>query len=539
MSQPPGFQRNASTPPSFFGSRKLFFRIFLWFWLAMVLVSMAGLVLSVTSESGPLVSAWRQETGQSLKLFGQTALIRFREGGAEALHRFMSSVEDGQRARVLLLNAQGEELTGRAVSPRVLKVAAKSLRSGEMEFRFFLGRGVVAQAFTDEPDSRRYVIVKEHYRKTFGDFVARMKALGSKLLVAFLVSGAVCYLLARRLTAPIGQLRDVARRIADGDLSVRVGMGAAGKGDEIAQLAGDFDRMAERTESLLTEQKRLVRDISHELRSPLARLHVALELARRNAGEGAATALDRIEREAVRLNGLIAQLLDMERMEAERDCSGMEPVDLAALVEAAAADGSFEGEARRCTVKATVARGGGESLSIEQRSMQGPAPGGSPGSEQASTPGPAQAPAMGLASSSSAGPAPGSASGRAPGEYVVLGWPERLRSAVENVVRNAVRYTAEGTEVEISLYCEKRREGRFAVIRVRDRGPGVPEESLALLFRPFYRVGEDRGRGSGGTGLGLAITERAARLHGGSVSAANAPGGGLLVELAVPMPEGE
>jgi two-component system sensor histidine kinase CpxA len=115
-----------------------------------------------------------------------------------------------------------------------------------------------------------------------------------------------------------------------------------------------------------------------------------------------------------------------------------------------------------------------------------------------------------------------------------IGAPELLRSAVENIVRNAVRYTAQGTEVDITLGCQRDGADLQAVIQVRDRGPGAPEATLAHLFRPFYRVADARDRQSGGTGLGLAIAERAVRVHGGRITATNAPGGGLLVETYLP-----
>jgi two-component system sensor histidine kinase CpxA len=120
-------------------------------------------------------------------------------------------------------------------------------------------------------------------------------------------------------------------------------------------------------------------------------------------------------------------------------------------------------------------------------------------------------------------------------DCTTLGSPDLLRSAVENVVRNAVRYTAEGTEVQIDLTCAGSDGSRWAAIRVRDHGPGLPESELSNVFRPFYRVANARERETGGTGLGLAITERAVRLHGGTIQASNAPGGGLVVEMRLPV----
>ena len=116
-----------------------------------------------------------------------------------------------------------------------------------------------------------------------------------------------------------------------------------------------------------------------------------------------------------------------------------------------------------------------------------------------------------------------------------MGAPMLLHSAIENVVRNAARYTEEGSNAEITLERGQGSAGPEAVIRIVDSGPGVPEEALDKLFRPFYRIDDARGRQTGGVGLGLAITDRAIRLHGGTVKASNRPGGGLQVEIRLPL----
>jgi two-component system sensor histidine kinase CpxA len=294
-------------------------------------------------------------------------------------------------------------------------------------------------------------------------------------LVSFVVGGLVCLGLAWHLTAPVRRLRTAAQRLARGDLTSRVGAGPIRGRDEIAALGRDFDLMAERIEELMSARHRLLRDISHELRSPLARLTVALELARQRSGDEAKSALDRIGWEAERLNDLIGQLLTLTQLESGGDRIAREAVPLTPLVQAIAADANFEAQTRQRTVRAVV-----------------------------------------------------------DDDLTVQGSAEMLRRGIENVVRNAVRYTAESTQVEISLSRRCTDSGAMAVIRVRDRGPGVPEQALSKLFVPFYRVADARDRQTGGTGIGLAIAERAVRLHGGTVTAANAPEGGLIVEITLP-----
>jgi two-component system sensor histidine kinase CpxA len=275
------------------------------------------------------------------------------------------------------------------------------------------------------------------------------------------------------------KLSEATRSLSSGDLDARVGPAVGKRHDELSDLANDFDFMAERVGSLVMTQRQLLSDISHELRSPLARLNVALGLARQRAGENAGEALDRIEREAERLNELIGQLLVLAQLEADTGEHESTFVDMARLISEVVADADFEARSR------------GRSVSVV-----------------ASEP-------MTLSANESL-----------------------LRSAVENVVRNAARYTAEGTKVEVSLARRVSDEGAVAaVVSVRDHGPGVPPEALDDLFRPFYRVADARDRKTGGTGLGLAISERAVRWHAGSLTAENVEDGGLLVEIRLPLPD--
>ena len=459
-----------------FPPRSLFVRIFLWFWLAITLVAVAFLGLTLTAESGPFFALWRRETGDALFLTGRTALFLYEREGEGALRDFVKRAERPPYMRLLFFDDRMAELTGRS-SGAAADLALLCLVNRRMELQLRPRTFIVAQPLTGS-DGRPFVVVREVSRGVADLMLNGFRALGAKLLLAILVAGGLCYALTRHLTGPLFKLQAAARQLASGDLSVRVGEAAGHRGDEIAHLAQDFDLMAERIEVLLTSQRRLLRDISHELRSPLARLHVALELARKQMDSGAQAMLDRIEREAGRLNNLIGQLLTLERLESGAQELPSEEVDLAALLHEVAEDARFEAQNRGVSVRV-------------------------------------------------AGVVP----------CTVRGGSELLRSAVENVVRNALRYTKDGTTVEIM---HRRlegsdREGDLAVIETRDHGPGVPEEALGHLFKPFYRVAEDRGRSSGGTGVGLAITDRAVRLHGGSVSARNAPDGGLVVEIRLPV----
>ena len=296
--------------------------------------------------------------------------------------------------------------------------------------------------------------------------------------VGIVVFGLTTFFLVLLLTRPIGNLRAAARDLASGKLATRVAEPDRASffgGDEIQGLAHDFNHMAERLEQLVAAQKMLLRDVSHEVRSPLARLSVALELAREDAPERMQEPLQRIELEAGRLNLLIGDLLRLSSMEASDAPIGNEEFSLNNLLEEMRPDAEFEAQQRSCIVTL-----------------------------------------------------------RCNSNCIVRGNPQLAYRAIENVVRNAIRYTSEGSVVDIELDCEGQGSFQTAVVQVRDQGPGIPEDELKNIFRPFYRIDNARQRNTGGFGVGLALTERAVRLHHGEVRAANRPEGGLVVTLRIP-----
>lgn len=289
---------------------------------------------------------------------------------------------------------------------------------------------------------------------------------------AFVCMGIVCYLLARQLARPMETLRTAIRRFAAGDLDQRVSHALGDRRDEIGELARDFDAMAERIATLLSSQQRLLRDISHELRSPLARQQIAIGLLRERLDDPrAAKTIDRVELEAERLNDLIAELLTLARIDNDAEQEAPTTFDLADVLRSVVEDANFEATRRNRSVRLATCHA-----------------------------------------------------------CKVVGTQSVLRRAIENVVRNAVRYTADGTPVDVALHT-----GAMAVICVRDHGPGVADNVLGDIFRPFFRVDDARGRDSGGTGIGLAITHRAIHRHGGTIRARNAESGGLEIELTIPL----
>lgn len=277
-----------------------------------------------------------------------------------------------------------------------------------------------------------------------------------------------CYILAVQFAGPLRTLEQTVKKFGSGDLAVRA---KADRRDEFGKLARTFNVMADRIETLLKAERRLLQDVSHELRSPLTRLEFAVELARRNPDQG--RSLDRIKKEIDRLSALVSELLHVTRSEGDPASRQLERLDLHEVVEDVIDDSKVEADARRVRLE----------MSGAEKRME------------------------------------------------VMGDPELLRRAVENVLRNAIRYAPEGTAVAI----EFRSQAGEAVIAIRDFGPGVPEESLPHLFKPFFRAEADRNRNSGGgVGLGLSIAERAVAVHNGTIVAKNA-GPGLLMEITLPI----
>lgn len=304
----------------------------------------------------------------------------------------------------------------------------------------------------------------------------------AKMLVPLAVCGLVSLLLALFFSAPVRELRSVVRSFAAGRMDARVSeprlrLGATGT-NEIRSLMVDFNRMADRIASLMDAQKLLLRDVSHELRSPLARLSVALELARDQAPTSVEIQLQRIEDEANQLNRLIGELLSLSTLESLHNPISAVPVSLINLIEMHMPNLQFESSARGCEISLNA-----------------------------------------LA------------------DPTVVVDPTLMGRAIENIVRNAIRYSSAGNSVELEVTSLKEQTVFSAVLRIMDRGPGVPENMRDAIFRPFVRVDASRNDSTGGFGVGLAIAERAVHLHGGEIRALPREGGGLIIEIRLPAQE--
>ncbi|MGH9948967.1 MAG: ATP-binding protein [Pyrinomonadaceae bacterium] len=449
----------------------LFIKLFLWFLVTVLLVFGVMYFVSRTFQTEPMFSRAQRSSLNQLTIYSGTATQIVKNEGEDGLKTFLARLRDLEPPReVDLVDADGKVWFGtKDEIADSHELIAQTMASGEPQVDFSPDEKALGAAPVTFPDGGKYTLVMQWETSRppsffFGSWRGYLR-LGGMLLTGVVL----CSLLALYLSSPIRKIRRATQTLADGDFSTRVGEQVGNRRDELAYLARDFDLMAERIEDLINSQKRLTRDISHELRSPLARLNVALEIARTKSNAEALPVLERIENESQRLNEMIGKLLTLSKLESGSKDFERSAIDLADLVEGIVEDADFE------------AKGKGRSVRVTSTF-----------------------------------------------NCKVIGNEPLLRSAIENVVRNGVKYTKEGTAVEVAVS----NGGDRATVTISDHGGGVSEDEIAKLFKPFYRVGEARDRSTGGTGLGLAIAERAVRIHNGKIEAKNV-NGGLSVEITL------
>jgi len=444
--------------------RGIYLKIFLWFSFATLVTSGAVFLITVATHSRSLGPSWMVGV---LDQYARSAVDIYIQGGKTRLAEYLQKIEDDSFLQSTLLDPQNRDILGRGVPRGADQVLAEARATGDTQFHIrilWTGASVV-----DGPDGK-YILVAKVMVPYGGLLQGALETTVLGWLLPALAGALLCLLLGRHIAAPIRTLQTVAGRIADGDLSVRAAPAIGSRKDELADLARDFDRMADRIQALLRKQMELLGDISHELRSPLTRLNVSLELVRR----GQTGSVERMQKDLGLLNTLIGQILTLTRLQARDDPRNETRVNLRSILESVAEDARFE------------VKEDGKSVVISHVD-----------------------------------------------DCWMRGDPALLRSCIENVVRNAVHYTKPQTEVTVSL--DSVAEGPdSARILVSDHGDGVPPETLARIFEPFYRVTEAREHQTGGTGLGLSIAQRIAIFYGGSTRARNRDGGGLEVEIWLP-----
>ncbi|HEX3144810.1 MAG TPA: ATP-binding protein [Pyrinomonadaceae bacterium] len=454
----------------------LFVKIFLGFVVVVILVGTSLETSSILANYYEV--RWQGVLHSIMPMEAEKCARMYEQSGKQAVEDYLDEMQKQKGVRFYFFDEDGNSLIDRGAPEIILKLAKNKEaleRTAHQNLSMVDPRRGIGMRLVPGPSGKRYVLA---FQQSPNMIMPVSEAVGThpylRLLVVGLLGTGLCLLLTLHITRPIRRLRAATQNIASGKLKTRVDKSVRRRHDEIGMLGQDFDQMANQIEALVAAQRELLGDVSHELRSPLARMIVALGLLKQASPDEAVEYVNRINTEAERLDKMIGQLLTLTRIESGAELAQREKFDFTNLVQEVAADGDFEARAHHREVKVTRAD-----------------------------------------------------------TCTILGIPEMLRSAIENVVRNAIRYTPEGTTVEIAL--ERLAESDEKVLlTIRDHGPGVPKIMLAGIFQPFQRVPTAENN-SEGAGLGLAIADRVVQMHNGQIRALNADDGGLIVEITLPI----
>ncbi|QFY44743.1 HAMP domain-containing protein [Candidatus Methylospira mobilis] len=495
---------------------RLFWKFFLAFWLALLLASIgAGTAVWLRHQvetgndeiAGPLNEAIDIKHAASLL---QVAELANRYGGSEELRSFLDKLRSSHLPAVYAVDDEGNEILKRKPDPKAVQQArslflngnnpdAVRLVSTKDGNRYLLFLPVFKHGIVMHPPHnssgndahQRFTIIppppipmqdgtglpellgptassQQHGHHGRFDHSAQRSEL-LPVLSGFFASLAFSFALAWYFAKPIRRLRQAIASLACGNLDVRVADAMGKRRDELSDLGRDFDHMAEQINHLVHAQQRLLHDVSHELRSPLARIQAAAGLAQQQP-EKLQPSLTRIERESQRISDLVGELLALSRLEAGISGSNMQEIDLCGLLEEIVANVSFEAEQRLVLIRTEGLR-----------------------------------------------------------EMLVTASGELLRRAIENVLRNAVQHCRNGGEVDVTSDFDNKT--RLWHLRIDDQGPGVAESDLTEIFQPYFRGGNSEKHQS--VGLGLAIAKRAILAHDGKIKACNRPEGGLRVDMEI------
>ena len=434
----------------------LFWRLFLTMWLSIV-----GFSATIGWLNDKLArEQWAEEPANTFSRgmfrINQRAMRAIEMDDRKGLRDELLGIPRMSRSHIYVLDFDNHEVLGRDEALQQLKDR----------------RTVMEIQVREDSQGRSYTVYTVKRAPPSTILAPGPAGTALRLAAAAILSAIISFFLARSLSVPLEQLSAASRRIAAGDLNTRVGHSLPERRDEFGQLATDFDAMASRLQAMQQANQRLLQDVSHELRSPLARLTVALEIARKKGAPNVESELDRIELESERLGALVNDVLSLLRESSETVPKVDEEFDLDVLLNDLVDVVNYE------------------------------VPEGKPG-----------------------------ITWKPVERFPFQGDRELLWRAMENLLRNALHHTDPDNGVTLSL----ERDRKQVHLSVRDFGPGLPESELEKIFVPFYRVQESRDRGSGGHGLGLSIAANAVRRHGGSIAARNANDGGLIVRVSLPL----
>ena len=452
---------------------KLFLRIFFCFWLTTIL--MVAAVLSVSEFTSFPLPDDREVTfiPETVRSVLTDAVNAYENQDPAAMTSLLQNSLSTRHRHIYIYDQAGRLLSGKGNPPALFNhLAQDAIKTNHSQMCRYFGMRVLFVSPVDSVSGVRYAAVMTAFEPSPRRLLS--KRFWFDIGIATFPMGLACMALSLYLTRPITRLRATAKRLASGDLSARSSPHRIVRRDELGDLARDFDAMAAQIQLLMTAQQRFVADVSHELGAPLTRMHLALALLRRqfhgkNSGE-----LERIERETDKLSNLVQQLLLLAGLEAGAcPAETLAPISTRSFCEGIIEDANFEAAHANSEVT---------------------------GSRQ---------------------------------DITLLVYPQLLRRAIDNVLRNAIRHAPEGTEIHLD--CRADDDLHHVILEVLDRGPGVPDSMLSDIFQPFFRTAPGRESSSGGTGLGLSIASEAVRLHGGTIAAQNRKGGGLQVTITLPL----
>lgn len=478
--------------------RSLFVRLFLSFILIMVLSAVFSSLLFSTFRNfrieafkADVADEFQTKIAKMILVSGKAAHEIYLNNSLQEYEKYIREMSYSFDSRIFsILPETMETIDHKPVPPQLFKLAVQSKETGQLSLSRQREHLYMAQYYPPSTESNDIIIAAIHTPGPPPGMKTPMAPFSLRRLIPFfdpnlsllkgitilIASGLVCYFLARSLTSPLRSLRRATQKIADGELNTRTRSTTKSNIREITALSRDFDIMAAKVESLVNDQKRLLRDISHELRSPLARLHIALEMLKNNTGSSTAN-LSRIEKEAIRLNNLVGQILEISRYESGSATISKQKINICKLVEDLIQDALFEADQSKEIL-----------YNCDDDILTTPE---------------------------------------------IYGNRELISRAIENIIRNSIKYTPDFSQVEISIFAA---ENSTTCIQIKDSGPGIPEHKIDKLTRPFYRVEDARTRKTGGTGVGLTIAHQAIKLNDGELNIFNSHDPkGLVVQVFLPL----
>lgn len=458
----------------------IFGRLFMWFWLTTTVLIICTAITVRHFVKGPeiqTIPADEQETLQQIAQAFQSKMAIGVHQGPGKINQALRILNNRFESSIVILDISADQIYSAALRmPPPFERRFKNLAMADAAYGFMSGNRLFFGPANIEVGGRQYSIFNGRELR-FPLFQQRIELF---VLLALSISGALCFMLAWSFTRPIKTLRDVTQEMAKGNLQAGT-IHSSSRQDEIGELSHDFQTMAIKLNELLENQKRLLADISHELRSPLARLQLAIGIAQQHldtqsepqqvdADPMQQQLLQRIEKEAHQIDAMIGSVLQLSRLESRSQEISKHKQCFPSCIDGILEDARYEAQ--------------NHSKQLHSDNL--------PTTELTA-------------------------------DISLLG------SALENIIRNAIKYAEQDIRVTAEVVEHK------LYIRVSDDGCGAPEHELNKLFTPFYRVSFARNRETGGTGLGLAIATQAINAHNGVITAKNNDKGGLSVEIILPL----